>query len=206
MDNSEKAASIFSAKADLYLSKYSDISAYHKGLLAFLSHLRSDAQLLDLACGPGIQAEFLLQHSAQLHYEGWDLAENMIRLARERLPDLSFLQADARTFKALKKYDGILLSFLLPYLEAEEAKDLITQCALSLQKDGSLYLSFITAAAYTKHESHPSDDPSMKIYMHHYPIAEIEAICLSQGLKIIYREELQNPNGDREGVLVFTKP
>ena len=161
--------------------------------------------ILDLACGPGIQASFLYRELPSIRYKGYDLAENMIKLARIRMPELDFGVADARKLNFSEMYDGILFSFLFPYLSRDETWALLSGCVPALHKKGVLYFSFISSGAYQIIDSSPSDDPDSHIKMYYYDPAEIQDKCESLGLEVIYREELQNPNGDKEAILVLRK-
>lgn len=58
---------------------------------------------LDLACGTGIFSDILSQHGIEA--DGMDLSADMIRIARERRPDLRFDVADMITYDPGRTYD-----------------------------------------------------------------------------------------------------
>lgn len=75
-------------------------------------------RLLDAACGTGLH----LQH-LQLHYavEGFDLDEELLAYAHERLPDVLFHHADMTAFDFGKQYDAITCLFsAIGYVETDE--------------------------------------------------------------------------------------
>lgn len=72
-----------------------------------LLDLRRGARVLDLACGQGVFTRFLQQHKHQA--VGADVAEQLIRIARQRSPGVEFQVADAADPSALpgQSFDGI---------------------------------------------------------------------------------------------------
>lgn len=64
--------------------------------------------LLDVACGTGAHLEYL-----RLHYqvEGLDLDGEMLAIARQRFPDMTFHHGDMRDFDLGKTYDVITCLF-----------------------------------------------------------------------------------------------
>jgi len=60
--------------------------------------------LLDVACGTGEHLAHLREHFT---VTGMDLAEPMLRVAREKLPDVPLSQGDMRTFDLGAKFDVI---------------------------------------------------------------------------------------------------
>src|SRR5437588_1723032 len=56
--------------------------------------LKSARRVIDLGCGPGNSTELLLQRFPQTQVIGLDSSPDMLRQARERLPNCEFAQAD----------------------------------------------------------------------------------------------------------------
>ena len=61
------------------------------------------ANAMDLACGTGVLCEML--QKAGIHAAGMDFSEGMIRIARERSPDISYEVADMITYRPEKQFD-----------------------------------------------------------------------------------------------------
>jgi SAM-dependent methyltransferase len=83
---------------------------YHKILnkhFAFI--IPEGSKVLELGCGTGD----LLNAVKPLHGTGVDFSENMLIIARKKYPNLTFIHADAASFKSDETYDYIILSDLL---------------------------------------------------------------------------------------------
>src|SRR5690606_7246410 len=76
--------------------------------LVQLNKQNEGVALLDVACGTGGHFPYL-----QTHYqlEGLDLDKEMLAVARERFPDVTFYHADMRNFDLGKSYDVITCLF-----------------------------------------------------------------------------------------------
>lgn len=143
MDKTKQAVAVFDKLAEGYQEKFMDVSLYNEALNTFCKHLAvADARVLDLACGPGNVAKYLLDKQPQLHILGTDLSPRMLELARINNPTAEFQLMDSRKLSELNKnFDGILCSFLLPYLSKEEALQLIRDMSTILTANGVLYIS-----------------------------------------------------------------
>jgi len=132
----------FDAHARRYQERFMDVSAYHAALDRFCALLPQGAAVLELACGPGNVTKYLLRQRPDLRVLGTDLAPAMIELARANNPTASFELLDQRAMPSLqRRFHGIVCAFGLPYLDAQEATELIRDAALSLHPGGALYLS-----------------------------------------------------------------
>lgn len=76
--------------------------------LAF-SRLPQDARVLDLCCGTGDLTRSLAAHGYRV--TGLDGSEQMLRFAREKVPDAQFILADARDFQLPPVFDAALSTY-----------------------------------------------------------------------------------------------
>jgi ubiquinone/menaquinone biosynthesis C-methylase UbiE len=145
MPHNKKALEIFNKLAEAYEKKYMDVDLYAKSLDFLCTQLTKDgAMVLDIACGPGNVAKYLLNKRPDLQLLGTDLSENMVAIAKKNNPEASFQVLDGRKIDSLEKqFDGIVCSFLLPYLSMPEMEKLLKNMASKLPTNGILYLSTI---------------------------------------------------------------
>ncbi|HKZ38502.1 MAG TPA: 1-acyl-sn-glycerol-3-phosphate acyltransferase [Chryseolinea sp.] len=98
--------------------------------------------ILDLGCGYGFLSYTLQFLSAQRKITGVDYDEEKIGVASHgylKTDRLHFFCADVTTFK-LEKYDGIIISDVLHYLEYNEQEILLGRCMDALNDGGVLVI------------------------------------------------------------------
>ena len=93
--------------------------------------------LLDVACGTGKHLEQLSRH---LEAEGIDLDENLLAIARERLPRSQFHHGDMRSFDLGKRFDVVTCLFSsIGYMPTiEDYRSALTAMARHLTPAGIL--------------------------------------------------------------------
>jgi len=143
MDNTKNAVEIFNKFARQYQDKFMDVSLYKQSLDLFCNSIaKQNAEVLELACGPGNITKYLLEKRPDLKILGTDLAPNMIALAKSNNPSAEFQLMDCRDIKQHgKRYDAIMCGFCLPYLSKVEAIKLISDASEALSNGGVLYIS-----------------------------------------------------------------
>lgn len=143
MDKSNSTIEVFNKCAVAYQDKFMDVGLYNDSLDLFCNSIRThQADILEIACGPGNITKYLLGKRPDFKILGIDLASNMIALAKINNPTAEFQLIDCRDIGMIyKKYEGIMCGFCLPYLSGEEAVKLILDASRLLKLDGVLYLS-----------------------------------------------------------------
>lgn len=133
----------FNDAAVKYHQKYADVSPYHDGLDFFIGSLDGDRlSILDLACGPGNVAAYLMTQNTNIVYHGLDLSVAMVDLASRYVAKATFEVADARSLANISgPYNGVVCSFLLPYLQDQEVEQLIADVKSRIVSGGSIYIS-----------------------------------------------------------------
>lgn len=85
---------------------------------AFATYFPKGSLILDAGCGPGNKARELMDVGMRVH--GFDFSEEMVRLARQAVPEGTFNVGDLREVAVDSEYDGILaLASLLHISKAE---------------------------------------------------------------------------------------
>ena len=74
--------------------------------LLYLNNVKPDARITELGCGTGTMTELLADEGFKM--SGVDLSEDMLRLAREKCPDIPFKQMDMRELSLDEPQDVIL--------------------------------------------------------------------------------------------------
>ena len=113
---------MFSRSARIYDAIYASIRDYPREaaqLDELIQHRRPGARrLLDVACGTGAHLEHLVE---RYDVEGLDLDREMLAVARERLPKVTFHEADMADFDVGKRFDAVVCMFSsIGYVKTEE--------------------------------------------------------------------------------------
>ncbi len=98
----------------------------------------SGMQLLDIACGTGGHAMYLKEN---YNVTGIDLSRAMLDIAREKISDVKFIEADMFNFNLGIKYD-VILNLYGSICFAESYNQLIDgiSCASMHLKEGGVYI------------------------------------------------------------------
>lgn len=98
-------------------------------------------RVLDIGCGPGLYATWLIEHGAQV--VGFDISGEMVELARERLGDRgTFYQHDLSqplTFASDASFDIAIAPLMIHYITERVAA--LREVARVLTADGCLIVS-----------------------------------------------------------------
>lgn len=78
--------------------------------------LASVGTAVDLGCGPGNSTEVLAERFADATVSGLDSSDDMLREARQRLPNVAFERADIATWQPAQRYDVILANASLQWV------------------------------------------------------------------------------------------
>ena len=121
--------------------------------------------LLDVACGTGLHIEHLIRN---FHVEGLDICPELLEVAGERLPDVTFYLGDMTNFDLGKQYDIVTCLFSsIGYVKTlNKLKKAVHSMAAHLRPQGVLAIE----PWFTPKDYHPNtvhalyiDEPELKI-------------------------------------------
>jgi len=157
---------------------------------------KKNAEIFEIACGPGNITKYLLTIRPDFRILGIDIASKMIDLAKINNPTAKFQLMDCRDIGRLdKKYDAIMCGFCLPYLSREESEKLISDAAGLLRSNGVLYLSTMEDDCNKSGFESPSFGGEDKMYIYYHQADYLTNALKNNGFKII---ELQRKNYPEE--------
>ena len=143
MDKTKLAVEVFNSCAKEYHDKFMELDLYNDTFDLFCDSIKKkNADILEVACGPGNITKYLLKNRADFKILGIDLATDMITLATINNPTAEFQLMDCRCISRIeKKFDAIMCGFCLPYLSKEEAIQFIKDASTLLTAGGIFYIS-----------------------------------------------------------------
>jgi ubiquinone/menaquinone biosynthesis C-methylase UbiE len=206
MDPLYSAADIFNKHAQLYASRFMDVSLYADELTRFCTQIPNGGKVLELACGPGNITRYLLELRPDLKILATDIAPNMLELAKANCPGAEFHLLDCRDMSAITEtYDGILCGFCLPYLSDEESAKLIRNCAAILKPEGSLYLSCMEEGEHCQ-SGIKTNSAGDKTYMYYHRAGFLSKALSDAGFHNIELNRKISPAGNEPEStdLIFT--
>lgn len=180
MDNALKTIFAYDQNADAFAGKFMEYPPYLERIKEFISSLDGGEKVLDLGCGPGNMARQLVLSGKGYTITGVDLSEEMLRIARENVPEASFFCQDIReiNFKP-NSFDVILLSFCIVHLKDKEMVSLLEKVSQYLKAGGKVYLSFMegkTAGFETTSFSRE------EIYFHYHTAERVGEVLTQNGI------------------------
>lgn len=110
-----------------------------EGTDKFLSYLSPGASILDVGCGPGHQAKYLIERGFKV--TGIDLSENMIKLAQKACPTGHFLVKNIKNSLGFDlPFDGVYAKASLLHIPKNEIANVLINITEPLASGGYLYV------------------------------------------------------------------
>lgn len=194
------AGELFDIHAQEYHDWMKSIHTYDSTLDVFCRLLKGKA-ILDVACGPGNITHYFLEKNSNYKVLGIDLAPKMIEIARINNPLATFKVMDINKVDNLDlTFDGIVCGFGLPYLNKEEAIQLIKNTSIKLHSKGILYLSTMEGD-YSKSRVEASSSGKYEVQMYYHEGTYLKQALLEVGFIVILEERLKSVNRKGEEVI-----
>lgn len=146
-----------------------------------LPELSGGARILDLCCGTGQLAAELSERGFQV--TGVDVSPNMLDFARQRSPEVEFVQQDVREPLAATNFDAVVCLFdsINHFLNLAEVEAVFRTARAALRPGGLFLFDVNTDLAFREH------------WEEYYSIVEPEEVCVLSGL---YDEKDQRAHYD----------
>ena len=129
----------------LYQDKFMDLDLYNETYDYICDSIsKVNPKILEIGCGPGNIAKYLLAKRPDFDIWGIDVAPNMIELAKKNNPNAKYAVMDCRNISEITtKFDAIICGFCLPYLSQSDSRKLIANFKNLLRENGLIYISFV---------------------------------------------------------------
>lgn len=176
MNNYTETFNTWNKIASLYEEKFMHLEIYNPSYDFFSDMLAyENSTILEIGCGPGNIAKYILSKRSDFKLEGIDVSESMIALAKKNNPKADFKVMDCRDIHELTtRYDGIICGFCLPYLSEGDSAKLIEDCKKLLNTNGVLYLSFVEGKAELS--GFQTNSKGDRVYFYYHPLESLKRI------------------------------
>ncbi len=202
MDKNTLAVNTYNKIADIYTRKYFKDTSDFPFIDKFLDIIPSGSKILDIGCGPGSSAKYILKKG--YFVEGIDLSENMLNIAKKKAPNVIFKQMDMRKLNYPdNSCDGILCAYSLIHIPSKEVKKTLKGFYRILKPQGKLLL--ITQ----KGESDKIVDEPLKeglqIFINFFSKEQISDLLKKAAFKVILQKEtIANDQNDLSDTIIYT--
>lgn len=193
-DWNARAVACFDRRAAGYADRFFGLRDYDGHLDRLLALMPIGGRLLDVACGPGGAASYLLARRPDLTLVGVDRAPQMLAEAHNRVPAGRFEQRDCRDLAGLgEPFDGALQLFLLSYLD--DAAAAASLAALHDVLDAGAPLLLATISARVDEQRLVASSSGDELRMHFRTPSTIHALLAAAGFARDWSEAIASPAG-----------
>ena len=205
----------YSHSAVWYNTLYEELKDYAAEATAVMQIVRryvveDNPSLLDVACGTGLHLSHLLPYCGQV--AGLDMSEQQLEAARQRMPDVNFIQADMREFRLSRPgflgydpafYDVVTCLFSsIGYMrDVEQLQQAIQSMAYHLHRGGVIIVEpWLTPETYDEGKLHGDNIVKENLRLSRMNISEV---IREPGLPPRARMEMHYLVGTPDGIERF---
>lgn len=193
MDKSKFAVATYDKIAGKYTRKYFNDLTDLPYIDRFLKKLPSGARILDIGCGPGTFTKYLLEKG--FNVEGIDLSEEMIKIAKVKVPKANFKLMDMRRISYPGNFfDGLLAAYSLIHIPTEEMIDTLRGFKKILKPNGSMMI-IVQGGEPDKFVNEPLKKGE-KIFINFFTKERLSKLVAQAGFEIEYQEEIPMRDSD----------
>ncbi|HSX36987.1 MAG TPA: class I SAM-dependent methyltransferase [Patescibacteria group bacterium] len=145
------------ATTDTYDKSAKELAEYFRGIGPRVKYIDfafqaagnpAKARVVEIGCGDGRDAKEIIKRSSW--YLGFDISRELIKLARQHVPEAKFEVADAATFNYPKDLDVVFAFASLLHLDNKELQTVLQKVLGALKPGGVFYISLKYQSEYTK--------------------------------------------------------
>jgi SAM-dependent methyltransferase len=175
MDKNKKTIEAYDKNSQFYADKFDSYGIRTEDIDRALKLNESGLnKVLELGCGNGRDAEYVVSKVGGTNYTGVDASEGLIKLAREKMLGDVFHVKDMRTLDFKEGSFGLIFSFAsMLHVNREELAQIIEKCHKWLKIGGILYISTKFGEYKEEHITNLGDDK----YYYLYEPKDIEILC-----------------------------
>ena len=139
-DKSKIAVKVYDKIAKKYTEVFFEDFSDRKFIDKFLELLPKKAKILDIGCGPGSFTKYFLAKGYST--EGADLSKEMIKIARQKVPQGIFKIMDLRKLGySNESFDGLFAAYSLIHIPEKEIISTLKEFSRVLKQGGILFLA-----------------------------------------------------------------
>lgn len=164
MNKKEQTVHTYNTTAERMVQKFSKSGVRVNDIqetFALLS--RENPFVIEIGCASGRDAKEIIKYTH--HYIGLDIAEEFIRLAKEYVPEGTFVVADIESYSFPEDVDVIFAFASLIHVPKESLQDILERAHKALRSGGVMRISMKHADSYR--EVTKEDEFGIRTYYHY---------------------------------------
>lgn len=173
----------------------------------FLSYLSPKASILDVGCGPGHQAKYLIEHGFKV--TGIDMSDEMIRLAQKACPTGIFLVKDiTKPLELINSFDGVYAKASLLHIPKKDIASVLKNIIKPLKRGGYLHVEVKEKRPEESGETIVKESDygyEYKRFFSFFTLDEIKKYIEQIGLSIEYEHRFKSASGKTTWLIVVAK-
>lgn len=176
-------------------------------ITTFANSLANGATVLDVGCGPGRDVKLLTQQG--LNVTGLDLSSGLLEVARNKFPDLQFVEGDMLNLPfADESYDGVWSNTSLLHLETvEDVNQSLNEMHRVLKQQGLLHVLVKAQTGLDKTAVVADKLSNHERFFQYFTIDEMRTLLSEAGFTVILSKEYSEvetiPHGRPEVILIW---
>jgi SAM-dependent methyltransferase len=148
--NKQKTIDTYNASAVVLAKKYDEQGVMIKDIDYVFSLIKkSNPVVLEIGCGSGRDAQEIIKRTN--HYTGVDVSKNLLLIAKEKVPQATFINEDIETFKFPNSIDIVFGFASLLHVSKDSLKNILINAYNALNDDGVVYISLKYADTYVEY-------------------------------------------------------
>ena len=199
--------------ADKYTADFSFVHQYGNGVIELID-ADKNSSVLDLGCGNGALTK-ALQEKGYL-VKGLDSSNDLLKIAKEKYPNIEFLHGDATNFTLSESVDVVFSNAVFHWINLELQQDMLKCVYTALKKNGQFVFEF---GGYGNNQLiHSALETIFSEYGYCYKmpfyfptISEYASLLENTGFRVKYAvlfdrpTELKGENGLKDWINMFVK-
>lgn len=182
-------AKIAKSYSDEFFADTSDLPVIDK----LLGRLPARSRALDIGCGPGQFSQYLMKYGHIV--EGIDTSDEMLEIARQKVPNGSFRKMDMRNLQYPDKtFDTALVAYSLIHIPTPELPSVIREIKRVL-KDGGLALFVVQQGEADQVLDEPLAEGE-KIFVNFFSEERLNSSLVDAGFNLIETGKIEQTNED----------
>ena len=176
--------------ADDWHRDHQDDTWWIDGTDTFISFLKPGDLVLDVGCGGGTKAKYLIDRG--LEVTGIDFAENLIAIAKREVPTGTFIVMDAYDLDALPgTFDGVLAQAFLLHVPKRDVSAVLGKLTDKVRPGGYLYMAVKEVKPGQPEEEERIENDygyEYRRFFSYFTLPELEGLIRQTGLETAYSE------------------